>query len=253
MYINLSGFNILVTGGSSGIGKAIVTKLAESGATVAIHYNTKAREAENLAGMLGNGCRAFQADLSNAAASARLFDNVLSEIGSCETLVNNAGAALSTKIEDPDEEWVSKWNETMAINLTAAAILSKKIINHLLKRKRGGRIINISSRAAFRGDTAEYLDYASSKAGLVALTRSIARAYGKNNIKAFNIAPGFVRTAMAKSFITQYGEEYAISDISLDRLTEPKDIAPMVTFLASGLADHATGSTIDINAGSYLH
>jgi 3-oxoacyl-[acyl-carrier protein] reductase len=122
-----------------------------------------------------------------------------------------------------------------------------------LKRQSTGRIINISSRAAFRGDTAEYMAYAASKAGVSALTKSIARAYGKDGIKAFNIAPGFVRTEMAKDFIEQYGEEFATSDIALERLTEPKDIAPMVTFLASGLADHATGCTIDINAASYVH
>ena len=95
--------------------------------------------------------------------------------------------------------------------------------------------------------------YAASKGGVVSLTRSIARAYGKDGIKAFNIAPGFTRTDMAEEFIKAYGEEHAMQDIALDKLTEPKDIAPMVTFLASGMADHATGCTIDINAGSYVH
>ena len=88
---------------------------------------------------------------------------------------------------------------------------------------------------------------------MVALTRSIARGFGKQNIVAFNVAPGFTRTAMAQDFIDQYGEDYAVSDIALTRLTEPKDVAPTVVFLASGLADHATGATIDINAGSYVH
>ena len=87
----------------------------------------------------------------------------------------------------------------------------------------------------------------------MALTRSIARAYGKQGIKAFNIAPGFVRTDMAKDFVERYGDQVVTGDIALERLTEPKDIAPMVTFLCSGLADHATGCTIDINAGSYVH
>ena len=94
--------------------------------------------------------------------------------------------------------------------------------------------------------------YAASKAGLVALTRSIARAYGKDGIKAFNIAPGFVRTDMSRKIMEEYGNEIGIEDIALERMTEPKDIAPLVTFLASGMADHATGSTIDVNAGSYL-
>ena len=87
----------------------------------------------------------------------------------------------------------------------------------------------------------------------MALTRSIARGFGKDGIKAFNIAPGFTKTDMAQSFIDQYGEAHAMSDIALERLTEPGDIAPMVTFLLSGLGDHATGGTFDINAGSYVH
>jgi NAD(P)-dependent dehydrogenase (short-subunit alcohol dehydrogenase family) len=131
--------------------------------------------------------------------------------------------------------------------------LSKKAVEHFLQRKAAGRIINITSRAAYRGATAEYMAYASSKAELVALTASIARAYGKNGIKAFNVAPGFVRTDMANDFINQYGEEHAKGDISLERLTEPKDIAPLITFIASGMADHATGSNFDVNAGSYIH
>lgn len=253
MYINLSGLNILVTGASRGIGKSIASKLAEAGATIAVHYNKNMREAENLAHVLGNESKAFQADLSDPDETASLFDRVILEFGSLEVLVNNAGIARSSPLKTKDELWLADWNQTMMVNLTATGLLCKKSIEHFLKRQSTGRIINISSRAAFRGDTAEYLAYAASKAGVSALTKSIARAYGKDGIKAFNIAPGFVRTEMAKDFIEQYGEEFATNDIALERLTEPKDIAPMVTFLASGLADHATGCTIDINAASYVH
>ena len=130
--------------------------------------------------------------------------------------------------------------------------MCKKAIEHFLENG-GGRIINISSRAAFRGDTSDYLAYAASKGGVVALTRSIARAYGKNEIKAFTIAPGFVRTDMAQDFMDQYGEGFALNDIALNELTEPKDLAPLVTLMASGLMDHATGCTIDVNAASYVH
>jgi 3-oxoacyl-[acyl-carrier protein] reductase len=253
MYINLSGLNILVTGASRGIGKSIASKLAEAGATIAVHYNKNMRDAENLAHVLGNESKAFQADLSNPDETASLFDRVILEFGSLEVLVNNAGIAKSSPLKTKDDLWLADWNQTMMVNLTATGLLCKKSIEHFLKRQSTGRIINISSRAAFRGDTAEYMAYAASKAGVSALTKSIARAYGKDGIKAFNIAPGFVRTEMAKDFIEQYGEEFATGDIALERLTEPKDIAPMVTFLASGLADHATGCTIDINAASYVH
>jgi NAD(P)-dependent dehydrogenase (short-subunit alcohol dehydrogenase family) len=253
MYINLSGLNILVTGASRGIGKAISTKLAEAGATIAVHYNKNVREAENLAHILGNESKAFQADLSKPDEAGKLFERVSLEMGSVEILINNAGIAIPSGIKSPEDQWLKAWDETMMVNLTSAAILCKKAIEHFLERKAAGRIINISSRAAFRGDTAEYLAYAASKAGLVSLTRSIARAFGKEGIKAFNIAPGFVRTDMAKDFMTQYGEEHAKGDIALERLTEPKDIAPLITFIASGMADHATGSTFDVNAASYVH
>ena len=117
----------------------------------------------------------------------------------------------------------------------------------------GGRIINIASRAAFRGDTKDYLAYAASKGGMVSLTRSIARAWGKQGIVAFTIAPGWVMTDMAKQFIAQNGDEVVLNELALAELTQPSDVAPTVVFLASGLSDHATGCTIDINAGSYVH
>jgi 3-oxoacyl-[acyl-carrier protein] reductase len=132
-----------------------------------------------------------------------------------------------------------------------AALLCRAAIAHF-ETNRGGRIVNIASSAAFRGDQPDYLAYAASKAGMVALSRSIARGFGKAGIKAFTLAPGFTRTDMAQGFIDRYDEDYAASDIALDRLTEPNDIAPTVAFLLSGLADHATGTTIDLNAGSYV-
>lgn len=253
MYINLSGLNILVTGASRGIGKAIATKLAEAGATIAIHYNKNVREAENLAHILGNESKAFQADLSKDGEAGKLFDRVSLEMGSIEILINNAGVAIPASIDASEEDWLKGWNETMMVNLTSSAVLCKRAVEHFIKRKSSGRIINISSRAAFRGDQAEYIAYAASKAGLVSLTRSIARAFGKNGVKAFVIAPGFVRTDMAKEFMEKYGEEHTKGDVALERLTEPKDLAPLITFIASGMADHATGSTFDINAGSYMH
>jgi NAD(P)-dependent dehydrogenase (short-subunit alcohol dehydrogenase family) len=121
------------------------------------------------------------------------------------------------------------------------------------KTRQSGRIINIASRAAFRGDTAEFLAYAASKGGVVSLSRSIARAFGKDGITCFVVAPGWVKTDMAEDSIKEYGEEFILQGNALDRLTEPEDIAPMVTLLASGLADHATGTSIDINAASYVH
>lgn len=253
MYINLSGLNILVTGASKGIGKAIATKLAEAGATIGVHYNESTREAESLASIIGNQSRPFQADLSKSGEASKLFERVSLEMGSIEILINNAGVAIPSKMDAPEKDWIDKWNTTMMVNLTSAAVLSKKAVEHFVKRRAAGRIINIASRAAFRGDKEEYIAYAASKAGLISLTQSVARNFGDQGIKAFSIAPGFVRTEMAQEFIKQFGEEEVKGDIALERLTEAKDISPLVTFIASGMADHATGSTFDLNAGSYMH
>lgn len=251
--IDLSHQNILVTGGSRGIGAAISRSLIEAGAKVAIQYHENSNAAEKLVNELGPNAQLFQADLSKAMQVGSLFQSVMQHFdGKLHGIVNNAGVALSSAISKEDPDWIDDWLYTMDVNVNAVALLCKNALEVFLKQKEG-RMITISSRAAFRGDTADYMAYAASKGAVVSLTRSIARAYGKEGVKAFIIAPGFTRTQMAQKFIDQYGEEYALNDIALDKLTEPKDIAPTVAFLLSGLADHATGTTIDINAGSYVH
>jgi len=248
--INLSGQTVLVTGASRGIGAAIARRLAASGARVAIHYGRGREAAEDLARELG--ARAFAADLASPEACSALWEEIIHNYGTVHALVNNAGVAIESPLAKPTQRWLADWSETLAVNLTATALLSRAALAHF-EQQRNGRIVNIASRAAFRGDTPDYLAYAASKGGMVALTRSIARGFGKKGIKAFLVAPGFTRTQMAQAFIDQYGEKYATSDIALERLTEPEDIAPTVAFLLSGLADHATGATIDLNAGSYVH
>jgi NAD(P)-dependent dehydrogenase (short-subunit alcohol dehydrogenase family) len=252
MQIDLSNTSVLVTGASRGIGAAVARVMGKAGASIAVHYRDQRERATALAAQIGPSAEVFQADLSRAEECAALWKSVVARFGRVNTLVNNAGIAMSSPLESAMGSWVEEWDTTMAVNLRAPAILSRLAIAHFLE-KGGGRIINISSRAAFRGDQPAYLAYASSKGGLVALTRSIARGFGKAGILAFNVAPGFTRTDMAKDFLDQYGEDYATNDIALQRLTEPDDVAPFVAFLASGLGDHSTGCTIDINAGSYVH
>ncbi|MFT6216119.1 MAG: NAD(P)-dependent dehydrogenase (short-subunit alcohol dehydrogenase family) [Roseivirga sp.] len=252
MEISLKGKVILVTGASRGIGRALAKGLSDAGAAVAVHYNRNHEEAQSLLKILNNGCQLFKADLSTAEETINLFKQVSLKMGSVHVLINNAGVAASSDMMGNDEQWLADWDFTMAINLQATGLLCKKAIESFVQNG-GGSIINISSRAAFRGDTADYVAYAASKGGVVALTRSIARAYGKQNIKAFNIAPGFVRTDMAQDFMDQYGEDYALNDIALNELTKPEDLAPLVVLMASGKMDHATGCTIDVNAGSYVH
>ena len=252
MNIDLSNKNILVTGASRGIGKAIAEQLLKSGANVAAHYNATPLRLDGLATEQLNRLSSFKADLSDPNDTARLFRQVIDKIGHIDVLINNAGLALKSEIEEPVDKFVEKWQTTMAVNLQAVGILCKEAILHFSTRK-SGIIINISSRAAFRGDTSSYLAYAASKGGVVALTRSIARAYGKQGIIAFNVAPGFVKTDMADEFIQEYGEGIVKDDIALEELTQPQDLAPLITLMASGLANHATGGTFDVNAGSYVH
>ena len=250
MKIDLQKKNILVTGSSRGIGAAISKELGKSGARIAIHYKRERQSAEEIAKIIGNNSKVFKANLQDPDQCELLFKSVLNKFGHIDAIVNNAGTAILSPLNN--ENWVKEWDKTMSINLRAVGILCKLAIQHFKTRK-SGRIINIASRAAFRGDTAEYLAYAASKAGVVSLSKSIARAFGKDGITCFVVAPGWVKTDMANESIEEYGDEYILQGNSLDRLTEPEDIAPIVTLLASGLADHATGTTIDINAASYVH
>ncbi|HET6567000.1 MAG TPA: SDR family oxidoreductase, partial [Rhodothermales bacterium] len=249
---DLSGRVVLVTGASRGIGRAIAEGMAESGGTVAVHYRQNAVAAEEIAARLGRGTAAFQAELADPTACDRLFAAVLGVYGRLDVLVNNAAVSGHIRLDAPLEEWRRAWDRTIAVNLRAVDQLCRLAIGHF-RQHGGGRIINVASRAAFRGDTPEYMAYAASKGGMVALTRSIARGFGTEGVCAFTLAPGFTRTDMAQEYMDAYGEAHALRDNALGRLTEPGDVAPLAVFLASGLADHATGSTIDINAASYVH
>ncbi|MEM6647468.1 MAG: SDR family oxidoreductase [Bacteroidota bacterium] len=252
MTVDLSGRVIVVTGASRGIGAAVAQQLGQAGATVAVHYGRNAERAQAVAEAAGHGARVFQADLASADDTARLWHDVLAAFPRVDALVNNAGVSPETGLGLDEAAWQAAWHQTMHVNLRAPEQLCRLAIRHF-QRHGGGRIVNVASRAAFRGDTADYMTYAASKGGLVALTRSIARGFGKDHIKAFTLAPGFVQTDMAQPFVEAYGEAYINDDLALPALTQPADIAPHVVFLLSGLADHATGCTLDVNAGSYVH
>jgi NAD(P)-dependent dehydrogenase (short-subunit alcohol dehydrogenase family) len=176
---------------------------------------------------------------------------VLSHFGRVDVLVNNAGIYFESPIELDEATWRGHWDRMMAVNLTAAAMLCRAAIRHF-KERGGGRIVNISSRAAFRGETEHYLAYGASKGGMVSLSRSIARSFGTYNIKSFVIAPGWVRTPMTEELLGEIEQELVEHELALNELTEIDDITPIVVLIASGKLDHATGCTIDINAGSYI-
>ena len=251
MNIDLSHCRALVTGGSRGIGKAVAEALLASGARVAVHCRTERTAAEAVIHGHAGSC-VLMADLSAPRDSAALFKRAEDALDGIDLLVNNAAVAIESPLDAADEAWLSDWEHTLDVNLTAPAILSREAIRAARSHGHGLRVVFMASRAAFRGDTPDYIAYAASKGGMAALARSIARSFGKDGVKAFLIAPGFTRTDMAAEFIRKYGEDYAMKDIALDRMTEPRDIAPLVVFLASGLADHCTGTTIDVNAASYV-
>lgn len=250
MKIDLSDKSVLVTGGSRGIGAAISRALLAAGARVAVHYQQSEEAALHIVKDNGSGI-IVQADLADPGQTREMFSNVIQEQNGLDVLVNNAGIALHSSPDEPDDQWLEKWEKTLRVNLTASSYLCKLALPVFTAQKHG-IIINITSRAAHRGDTREYLAYAASKGGLESLTKSLARAYGKDGVAVYGIAPGFTRTDMAQDFIDTYGEEYALNDIALGALTTPEDIAPLVVFLSSGMALHATGTTIDVNAGSYV-
>lgn len=246
---------ILITGSSNGIGFQIAKDLLKEGHDLALHYNSNNSKIKEL--VSENKDRSFmvQADLSKERGAFDLFEKIYKKMGFPDTIINNAGIAESAPINLENKLWINNFDKTISVNLKSPSVLSKLFIEKKRKEKitKKFRIINIASRAAFRGEVEDFISYACSKGGLISLTKTIARSFGKkDNIFAFSVAPGFVNTEMAQSFIKENGEDFVKKGIQLNRLTEPKDISPVVSLICTGKMDHSTGSTIDINAGSYL-
>jgi NAD(P)-dependent dehydrogenase (short-subunit alcohol dehydrogenase family) len=248
----LSGKVCLVTGGAGGIGSAITEVLAAGGARVVLHHHANEKAAAALAARFGEERVArVKADLSKRLGAAELWRAAVAVWGRVDVLVNNAAIMPAAPLDADWDDWHRAWDETLRVNLVAAADLSREAVKHF-GASGGGVLVNVASRAAFRGDTLEYMAYAASKAGLVALTRSIARGAARQNVLAYVVAPGFVDTPMAKQFVDRYGAEAVVRDIPLGTMAPPGDVARVVAFLASGVAPHATGTTIDINGASYV-
>ncbi len=256
MTIDLNGRVALVTGASRGIGRAIAQQLAGAGATVGVHYGRRREPAQALADEIGRGSRALGQDLETAGAGQALWDAAVDAWGRVDIVVANAGIFEQAPLDGPADAWLDVWDRTLAVNLRATAELGRAALRHADARRQRGeagvtvRLVTVSSRSAFRGDDPDYLAYAASKGGVVALTKSLARAGG--GLAAWGVAPGFTRTDMAQPWLDAYGEDSVTEGSGLDRLTEPDDVAPTVVFLASGLADHATGTTVDVNAATYV-
>lgn len=251
MQIDLSGKKIIVTGASSGIGFAIARHLLLSGATVAVHYNNSRVGVQKLLSEFALAT-AFQADLSIENESLVFFEQVINQFRKIDAIVLNAGIFEEHPINLDNADWLKVWNKTIQINLNSVGLLTKLSLGHF-KEYNSGKMIYIASRAAFRGETEENLAYAASKGGVVSLARSVARSYGKYGITSFILAPGFTKTPMAEEYFNDHNKEILLNESAIKQITLPEHISPIVNLIVSGLMDHATGSTIDFNGGSYIH
>jgi NAD(P)-dependent dehydrogenase (short-subunit alcohol dehydrogenase family) len=250
--IDLSGKTVLVTGGGGGIGAAIVRKVVQLGGAAILHdVRVDGRAAEIQRELGAERCHLVAGDLSQVGAAQEVWVKSQAWKGRIDVLVNNAGIYEAADVDHDFDAWSKSWAHTLQVNLVAAGDFCREAIRHFRSRG-GGVIVNLASRAAFRGDDADYMHYAASKGGVVAMTRTIARHFGRQGITAFAVAPGFVRTNLNRDFFDRFGVEAAAKDIPLGEIAEPEDIANTIVFLASGLAKHATGTTIDINGASYV-
>ena len=250
--LDLSNKIALVTGASRGIGRTTAMRMAEAGARVAVNYNRSEAEANDVVREIGDD-RAFavRANVADPNDVKSMIDAVVDRCGRIDILVNNAATFDMNRFEDDDyEAWQQGWKQTFDLNVFGAANAAY-LAMHSMRRNGGGKIINVSSRAAFRGET-EFADYAASKAALVNLTRSIARACAKDNIVASCVTPGFILTEMAKPQLDAHYEEI-VNQIPLRRVGSVDDVASVILFLASPMADYLNGVTIDVNGGSWFH
>ncbi|MBK4995984.1 SDR family oxidoreductase [Pseudomonas sp. S37] len=248
----LAGQAVLVTGGSGGIGAAIVERLVGEGAKVLIHYGRDVQGAELLLARVGGNGWLVQGDLSQDDGPDTLWQTALELAGGrIHGLVNNAGIRNEIPLDAPAAQWRAAWRKEFQVNFFAAADLCRLAVAHFCMHG-GGRIINMASRAAQRGYAADALPYGCSKAALVNLTKSLARSVAGQGVVALAIAPGWVRTDMAEQFIAQHGEAAAVADIPVGRMASPGEIAELVAFALRPSQVSLNGATLDVNGGSYI-
>jgi NAD(P)-dependent dehydrogenase (short-subunit alcohol dehydrogenase family) len=231
--------HILVTGSTRGIGAAVVDALAG--------------HAEVVGHGRGAAGTVIAADLSDPLAADRLWDAALERLGGrIDVLVNNAGVFEPVPVDAPPDAWRAAWGRTLQINLQAAADLSRRAVLHWRERGVGGRLVNVASRAAYRGDSPAHWHYAASKAGMVAMTKSIARGYAAEGILAFAVCPGFTMTGMAEDYLASRGGDRLLADIPLGRVADPAEVASAVAYLALEAPASMTGAVLDINGASFV-
>jgi NAD(P)-dependent dehydrogenase (short-subunit alcohol dehydrogenase family) len=232
--------NILITGASRGIGAATYELLKSRGHNV-VGHSTKGSQ-DLIAG-----------DLMDPAAPRNIWDTALDELGGqIDVLVNNAGIYEAVPDNATDEEWRAAWNRTLTVNLQAAADLSKLAVSHFLDLGIPGRIVNVASRAGWRGDSPQHWHYAASKSALIGMTKTVARGYAAEGILAFAVAPGFTVSEMTEEYLQGRGGAAIVADIPLGRVASTDEVAEVIRWLATEAPDSSTGSTIDVNGASYV-
>ncbi|MGB2959845.1 MAG: SDR family oxidoreductase [Bacteroidota bacterium] len=242
----------LITGASRGIGRAIARSYAAAGATLILHYHRDRKSAEqSRADLAGDGHIMLKADLSNPAECQRLVEGAVLGAGQLDIVVNNAGHfSPHPPATASFEEWQTAWTQTLGVNLVGAAHVAYWSAQDMIKSG-GGRIVNISSRGAFRGEP-DAPAYGASKAGLNAMSQSMARALAPHNILVFAVAPGWVDTDMAKPLLTGPQGDEIRNQSPFKRIALPEEIAQVALFLASDAPAFMSGCLIDVNGASYL-
>ena len=250
--MNFSGKTVLVTGASGSIGQAIVRQFAAAGARVALHYHARRAAVEQLIGdVAGEGHFAVGADMSDGADVKRMVDAAIAEFGRLDILVNNAGIDLKHAVAEVDyQQWQRAWQQVIAVNLLGTANASYCAARHMIDQG-GGRIVNVSSRGAYRGEP-EHTSYGASKAGMSALSQSLAKELAPHNIFVTAVAPGWVEGGMARDALAGPDAEAGRRQSPTGRVARPEEVAYTGLFLASEGAEFLTGAVVDLNGASYL-
>jgi NAD(P)-dependent dehydrogenase (short-subunit alcohol dehydrogenase family) len=251
MSLPLAGKRALITGSSHGVGLAAAHLFADQGAEVVLHGNANMADADKAVQEIGPAALgAVQADLSRPGAGRELFDAALHlASGRLDIVINNAAIHWASPLDSSDADWESAWATTLQVNLMAVADICRAAIPEMAANG-GGSIVNIASRAGYRGEDREHMAYGASKGALLSLTKTIARQWGNEGIYAYALTPGWIDTRMGPQH-----EEHrarAKAEIPIGDLAQPEEVAAMCAFLASGACRSATGACIDINGASYV-
>ncbi|WP_026894395.1 SDR family NAD(P)-dependent oxidoreductase [Clostridiisalibacter paucivorans] len=251
MDLKLKGKSAIVTGGSRGVGRGICLALAKEGANVVINYNSSNESAlklKNEIESLGGNAVTVKANLGNPEDCKNLIEEAEKTFGNVDILINNAGVWPQNWVQDIP---LDEWNKTIDINLTSVFLTSQAFVRKNIDKNRPGKILNITSQAAFNGSTTGHAHYAASKAGVVSLTVSMAREMSKYDINVNAIALGIVETDMTKKAL-ESKEDYYLNRIPIGRVATPKDIGDIALFMVSEPASYITGATIDATGGMLM-